>query len=119
MSGSAEEICGAEPNRRIHRGGSRGLRGRTSPVRGGPSRRFIPYGEEAKRVYGESIPSQFAHKRIAVIRQPAGVVFGITPWNFPSAMVTRKVAPALAAGCTFILKPAEQTPLAAIFLATL
>ena len=77
------------------------------------------YGEEAKRVYGESIPSQFPHKRIAVIRQPAGVVFGITPWNFPSAMVSRKVAPALAAGCTFILKPAEQAPLSALFLATL
>jgi succinate-semialdehyde dehydrogenase/glutarate-semialdehyde dehydrogenase len=77
------------------------------------------YAEEAKRVYGETIPSQFSHKRILVLRQPAGVVYAITPWNFPSAMVTRKVAPALAAGCTVILKPAEQTPLSALYLAAL
>jgi succinate-semialdehyde dehydrogenase/glutarate-semialdehyde dehydrogenase len=74
------------------------------------------YAEEAKRVYGETIPSQFAHKRILVLKQPAGVVYAITPWNFPYAMVTRKVAPALAAGCTVILKPAEQTPLSAMLL---
>ncbi|HML16037.1 MAG TPA: NAD-dependent succinate-semialdehyde dehydrogenase [Bryobacteraceae bacterium] len=77
------------------------------------------YAEEAKRVYGETIPSQFANKRILVMRQPAGVVYAITPWNFPCAMVTRKVAPALAAGCTVILKPAEQSPLSALVLADL
>jgi succinate-semialdehyde dehydrogenase/glutarate-semialdehyde dehydrogenase len=77
------------------------------------------YAEEAKRVYGETIPSQFPHKRILVARQPAGVVYAITPWNFPYAVVTRKIAPALAAGCTVILKPAEQTPLSALFLAAL
>ena len=77
------------------------------------------YAEEAKRVYGDTIPSQFAHKRILAIRQPAGVVYAITPWNFPYAVVTRKIAPALAAGCTVILKPAEQTPLSALYLAAL
>ncbi len=77
------------------------------------------YAEEAKRVYGETIPSQFAHKRLLAIRQPVGPAFGITPWNFPAAMVTRKAAPALAAGCTFILKPAEQSPLTALYLAKL
>ena len=77
------------------------------------------YAEEAKRVYGETVPSQFRHKRILVTRQPVGVVYGITAWNFPHATVTRKVAPALAAGCTFILKPAEQTPLSALYLAAL
>jgi succinate-semialdehyde dehydrogenase / glutarate-semialdehyde dehydrogenase len=77
------------------------------------------FAEEAKRVYGDTIPSQFSHKRIMVQRQPAGLAYGITPWNFPVAMVTRKVAPALAAGCTFILKPAEQTPLSALYLASL
>ncbi|HUA84352.1 MAG TPA: NAD-dependent succinate-semialdehyde dehydrogenase [Bryobacteraceae bacterium] len=77
------------------------------------------YAEEAKRVYGDTIPSQFAHKRILVARQPAGVVYAITPWNFPYAVVTRKIAPALAAGCTVILKPAEQTPLSALYLAAL
>ncbi|MGH9558966.1 MAG: NAD-dependent succinate-semialdehyde dehydrogenase [Bryobacteraceae bacterium] len=77
------------------------------------------YAEEAKRVYGETIPSQFAHKRIIVLKQPAGVVYAITPWNFPYAMIARKVAPALAAGCTVILKPAEQTPLSALYLAAL
>ena len=75
------------------------------------------YAEEAKRIYGETIPSQFAHKRILVLRQPVGVVYAITPWNFPCGMITRKVAPALAAGCTVILKPAEQTPLSALVLA--
>jgi len=77
------------------------------------------YAEEAKRVYGETLPSQFRHKRLLVTRQPAGIVYGITAWNFPHATVTRKVAPALAAGCTFILKAAEQTPLSALRLAAL
>ncbi|HLH37548.1 MAG TPA: NAD-dependent succinate-semialdehyde dehydrogenase [Bryobacteraceae bacterium] len=77
------------------------------------------YAEEAKRIYGDTIPSQFAHKRIMVARQPTGVVYAITPWNFPYAVVTRKIAPALAAGCTVILKPAEQTPLSALYLGSL
>lgn len=77
------------------------------------------YAEEAKRAYGEIVPPHDVNKRLFVIRQPVGPVYGITPWNFPSAMVTRKVAPALAAGCTFILKPAEQSPLTAIYLAHL
>lgn len=72
------------------------------------------YAEEAKRVYGETIPANDPSRRITVIRQPVGVVSAITPWNFPAAMVTRKVAPALAAGCTVVLKPAEQTPLTAV-----
>jgi succinate-semialdehyde dehydrogenase/glutarate-semialdehyde dehydrogenase len=74
------------------------------------------YAEEAKRVYGATIPSQFPHKRLLVLHQPVGPVYAITPWNFPAAMVTRKVAPALAAGCTVILKPAEQSPLTAVRL---
>jgi succinate-semialdehyde dehydrogenase/glutarate-semialdehyde dehydrogenase len=74
------------------------------------------YAEEAKRVYGETIPASVAHKRLLVIKQPVGVVAAITPWNFPAAMVMRKIAPALAAGCTVVLKPAEQTPLTAIAL---
>ncbi|SRR5579875_404109 len=77
------------------------------------------YAEEAKRLYGETIPSQFSHKRLLAIPQPVGPVYGVTPWNFPAAMVTRKAAPALAAGCTFILKPAEQSPLTALLLAQL
>lgn len=72
------------------------------------------YAEEAKRVYGEWIPAPRADQRFLAIRQPVGVVAGITPWNYPISMITRKVAPALAAGCTFVLKPAEQTPLCAI-----
>ncbi|GAC1309522.1 MAG: NADP-dependent succinate-semialdehyde dehydrogenase [Vulcanimicrobiaceae bacterium] len=75
--------------------------------------------EEAKRVYGDVIPSGVAGKRYVVLKQPIGVGAGITPWNFPHSMVTRKVAPALAAGCTFVLKPAEQTPLSALALAAL
>lgn len=71
------------------------------------------FAEEAKRVYGETIPASSTEKRIMVIHQPVGVVGAITPWNFPQAMVTRKVAPALAAGCTVVLKPAEDTPLSA------
>lgn len=77
------------------------------------------YAEEAKRVYGDAFPSQFGHKRLFAIRQPVGPVFAVTPWNFPAAMVTRKAAPALAAGCTFILKPAEQSPLTALRIAEL
>ena len=77
------------------------------------------YAEEAKRVYGETVPSQFAHKRLMVMHQPVGPVYAITPWNFPAGMVTRKVAPALAAGCTVILKPAEESPLTALRLAEL
>jgi succinate-semialdehyde dehydrogenase / glutarate-semialdehyde dehydrogenase len=74
------------------------------------------YSEEAKRIYGETVPSNEPNKRITVIKQPVGVVGAITPWNFPAGMITRKVAPALAAGCTVVLKPAEQTPLTAIKL---
>jgi succinate-semialdehyde dehydrogenase/glutarate-semialdehyde dehydrogenase len=77
------------------------------------------YAEEAKRVYGETIPSQFAHKRLLAIKQPVGPSYAITPWNFPAAMVTRKAAPALAAGCTMIIKPAEQSPLTALLLGQL
>jgi succinate-semialdehyde dehydrogenase/glutarate-semialdehyde dehydrogenase len=77
------------------------------------------YAEEAKRVYGETIPSHRADARIIVIRQPIGVVAAITPWNFPAAMITRKVAPALAAGCTAVVKPAGETPLTALALAVL
>lgn len=72
------------------------------------------FAEEGKRVYGETIPASVAQKRLLVIKQPVGVVAAITPWNFPAAMVLRKIAPALAAGCTVVLKPAEQTPLTAI-----
>jgi succinate-semialdehyde dehydrogenase/glutarate-semialdehyde dehydrogenase len=74
------------------------------------------YSEEAKRVYGETIPASAPNKRIMVIRQPVGVVAAITPWNFPASMVTRKIAPALAAGCTIVLKPADSTPLTAVAL---
>ncbi len=72
------------------------------------------FAEEGKRVYGETIPSPDATKRLLVLRQPVGVCAAITPWNFPLAMITRKVAPALAAGCTVVIKPAEQTPLTAL-----
>ena len=72
------------------------------------------FAEEAKRVYGETIPSSRADQRFLVLRRPVGVAAAITPWNYPISMITRKVAPALAAGCTFVLKPAEQTPLCAI-----
>jgi succinate-semialdehyde dehydrogenase / glutarate-semialdehyde dehydrogenase len=77
------------------------------------------FGEEAKRVYGDTIPTYMHDRRIVVTKQPVGVTVGITPWNFPAAMVTRKVAPALAAGCTMVLKPAEQTPLSALAIAQL
>ena len=72
------------------------------------------YAEEGKRVYGDTIPSTYLNKRIIVLKQPIGVVAAITPWNFPAAMITRKIAPALAAGCTVVLKPATQTPITAI-----
>jgi succinate-semialdehyde dehydrogenase / glutarate-semialdehyde dehydrogenase len=75
------------------------------------------FAGEAERVYGRTIPASHANKRLLAIRQPVGVVGAITPWNFPAAMVTRKVGPAIAAGCTVVLKPAEQTPLTAIALA--
>lgn len=77
------------------------------------------FAEEAKRIYGETIPSHRADARIVCIRQPIGVVAAITPWNFPAAMITRKAAPALAAGCTMVCKPAGETPLTALALAEL
>jgi len=77
------------------------------------------FAEEAKRMYGDVIPGHQADKRILVLRQPVGVVAAITPWNFPAAMITRKVAPALAAGCTVVCKPATQTPFTALALAEL
>ena len=77
------------------------------------------YAEEAKRIRGETLPSHRADGRILVIRQPVGVVAAITPWNFPNAMITRKVAPALAAGCTVVVKPAPETPLSALALCVL
>ena len=77
------------------------------------------FGEEAKRIYGDTIPGHQADKRIVVIKQPIGVVACITPWNFPLAMITRKAGPALAAGCTVVLKPASQTPFSALALADL
>jgi succinate-semialdehyde dehydrogenase/glutarate-semialdehyde dehydrogenase len=77
------------------------------------------FGEEAKRVYGETIPGHQPDKRIVVIRQPIGVAASITPWNFPNAMIARKVAPALAAGCGFVAKPAGETPLSALAMAVL
>ena len=77
------------------------------------------FAEEAKRVYGDVIPAQEKGRQIIVIKQPIGVVSAITPWNFPVAMITRKVAPALAAGCTAVVKPAEDTPLSALALASL
>lgn len=77
------------------------------------------FAEEAKRAYGDVIPSPFADRRIMVLQEPVGVCAAITPWNFPAAMITRKVAPALAAGCTMVVKPALQTPLTALALAEL
>lgn len=77
------------------------------------------YAEEGKRLYGRTIPSHIEEKRMLVIKQPVGVVGAITPWNFPVAMITRKLAPALAAGCTLVVKPAEETPLSALMLAEL
>ena len=77
------------------------------------------FAEEAKRAYGEVIPSPFKDRQIVVTKEPVGVCAAITPWNFPSAMITRKVAPALAAGCTIVVKPAAQTPFSALALAEL
>ncbi|MBA2643239.1 MAG: NAD-dependent succinate-semialdehyde dehydrogenase [Actinobacteria bacterium] len=77
------------------------------------------FGEEAKRVYGDTIPTPWPDKRILVTKEAVGVTAGITPWNFPAAMPARKSAPALAAGCTMMLKPAEQTPLSALAIAAL
>jgi succinate-semialdehyde dehydrogenase/glutarate-semialdehyde dehydrogenase len=77
------------------------------------------FAEEARRLYGDTIPSPWQDARIIVTREPVGVCAAITPWNFPAAMITRKVAPALAAGCTIIVKPAMQTPLSALAMAEL
>ncbi|WP_419710527.1 NAD-dependent succinate-semialdehyde dehydrogenase [Pseudomonas sp. NFX224] len=77
------------------------------------------FAEEAKRIYGDVIPHDKSGRRLVVIKQPIGVVAAITPWNFPNAMITRKVGPALAAGCTVVLKPASETPLSALALAVL
>ena len=77
------------------------------------------FAEEGKRVYGDTIPSPWSDKRVMVIKQPVGVAAMITPWNFPNAMITRKAGPALAAGCTVVIKPAEQTPFSALAMAEL
>jgi succinate-semialdehyde dehydrogenase / glutarate-semialdehyde dehydrogenase len=77
------------------------------------------FAEEGKRIYGDVIPPHLPDKRLIIIKQPIGVTAAITPWNFPNAMITRKAAPALAAGCTMVLKPAEQTPLSALAMAEL
>jgi succinate-semialdehyde dehydrogenase/glutarate-semialdehyde dehydrogenase len=77
------------------------------------------YAEQSKRIYGETIPSNHEHKRMLVMKQPVGVVAAITPWNFPAAMLTRKMGPALAAGCTIVIKPSSLTPLTAIHMAKL
>ena len=77
------------------------------------------FAEEGKRTYGDVIPSPFPNSRVIVVKEPVGVCAAITPWNFPAAMITRKVAPALAAGCAIVLKPAEDTPLSALALAVL
>src|SRR5690348_25063 len=77
------------------------------------------FGEEGKRVYGDTIPGHMRDKRIVVLKQPIGVCAAITPWNFPAAMITRKMGPALASGCTMVLKPATQTPFSALALCEL
>src|SRR5262249_23539018 len=77
------------------------------------------FAEEAKRVYGDTIPSPWNDRRLVVIKEPIGVCAAITPWNFPAAMITRKAGPALASGCTMVAKPAESTPLSALALAVL
>ena len=77
------------------------------------------FAEEGKRLYGDIIPAHHTDKRLLVLRQPIGVVAAITPWNFPAAMITRKAGPALAAGCTFVCKPASQTPFSALAMAEL
>lgn len=80
---------------------------------------LVWFAEEAKRVYGQTVPASAPNKRILVLKQPVGVVAAITPWNFPAAMITRKVGPAIAAGCTVVIKPSEFTPLTAYKLAEL
>jgi acyl-CoA reductase-like NAD-dependent aldehyde dehydrogenase len=75
------------------------------------------FAEEARRVYGETVPASFPDKRILVIKRPVGVTAAITPWNFPAAMITRKLGPAIAAGCTMVIKPSELPPLSALELA--
>ncbi|MDE2474126.1 MAG: aldehyde dehydrogenase family protein, partial [Alphaproteobacteria bacterium] len=77
------------------------------------------FAEEGKRIYGDVIPTNVRGRRIIVVKEPVGVVAAVTPWNFPNAMITRKVAPALAAGCTVVIKPAQLTPLSALALAEL
>jgi len=77
------------------------------------------FAEEGKRIYGDTIPAQFTDRRIVVIKQPIGVCAAVTPWNFPNAMITRKAGPALAAGCTMVIKPASQTPFSALALCEL
>ena len=77
------------------------------------------FGEEAKRIYGETVPGPQPDKRVLVLKQPVGVVASITPWNFPNAMIARKVGPALAVGCTFVARPASETPLSALAMAVL
>src|SRR5919109_3783599 len=77
------------------------------------------FGEEGKRIYGDTIPAHAADKRIVVIKQPIGVCAAVTPWNFPNAMITRKAGPALAAGCTMVIKPASMTPYSALALCEL
>ncbi|HEX9808100.1 MAG TPA: aldehyde dehydrogenase family protein, partial [Alphaproteobacteria bacterium] len=77
------------------------------------------FGEEGKRIYGDTIPQNVPGRRIVVVKEPIGVVASITPWNFPSAMITRKAGPALAAGCTVVCRPASQTPYSALALAEL
>ena len=77
------------------------------------------FAEEAKRIYGDTIPDRFSDRRIIVLKQPIGIVAAITPWNFPSSMITRKCAPALAVGCPVVIKPASQTPFSALALGVL
>src|ERR1700747_2341239 len=77
------------------------------------------FGEEGKRIYGDTIPAHASDKRIVVTKEPIGVTAAITPWNFPAAMITRKSGPALAAGCTMVLKPATATPFSALALCEL
>src|SRR4051794_37824376 len=77
------------------------------------------FAEEGKRIYGDTIPSHGTDKRIVVLKEPIGVCAAITPWNFPAAMITRKAGPALAAGCTMVLKPATATPFSALALCEL
>lgn len=77
------------------------------------------FGEEAKRIYGDTVPAPSSDKRIVILKQPIGVCAAITPWNFPAAMITRKAGPALAAGCTMVIKPASETPLSALALCVL